>query len=465
MVTPPVKAHPSVNFLTMKNSLLPKYDLFRGGTAALKLRMFITSCWLLSLLTAPLTVASDFPSEMSLSLALERAMADHPALKVSQARVSGAAGQQRQAELRPNPLFTLQSENWRFTGEPPFNAGNDLDVFAFFSQPIETAGKRNRRIALTALDRERAELEGEVLRWAIRNRVKLAFLRALSSQKQLELISENSRNFQQIIDYHRIRVEQGAMAEADLIKVWLEGERLTLAENSAAIEAERTRLDLVRAMGAAAPSTPFRLIESPLGPVSVNITTGQQIIELALSKRPEVLLGQSAIQRSQANVGLQQSLARPDWAAIMGYKRNSGFNTLMAGVEVPLPFFNRNQGNVATSRSEVEQSEAALQEILVQIKSDIAAALSGVRRRHGMLVQMEKGMLERADQSLQIALAAYQEGGTDLLRLLDAQRSRNEVRLLYTRTQMDYRISLADLEYAAGEENFALGAEVLRANP
>ncbi len=465
MATPALKAYHFFSLLTTAQNQLPKFVGIRGGTTPLKLILFFGSYLLLSLLTAPLTLASDFPSEISLSQAIERALADHPALKGSQARILGAAGLQRQAELRPNPLFTLQSENWRFTGDPPFNAGNDLDVFAFLSQPIETAGKRNRRMALTALEREGAELEGEVLRWAIRNRVKLAFLRALSSQKQLELISENSRNFQQIIDYHRIRVEQGAMAEADLIKVWLEGERLTLAENSTAIEAERTRLDLVRAMGAAAPSTPFRLIESPPGPVSVNFTTGQQIVEQALSKRPEVLLGQAAIRRSQANVGLQQSLARPDWAAIMGYKRNSGFNTLMAGVAVPLPFFNRNQGNVATSRSEVEQSEAALQEIIVQVKSDIAAALSGVRRRHGMLAQMEKGMLERAEQSLRIALAAYQEGGTDLLRLLDAQRSRNEVRLLYTRTQMDYRISLADLEYAAGEENLALGAEVLGANP
>jgi len=82
-----------------------------------------------------------------------------------------------------------------------------------------------------------------------------------------------------------------------------------------------------------------------------------------------------------------------------------------------------------------------------------------------MLAQMEKGMLERAEQSLRIALAAYQEGGTDLLRLLDAQRSRNEVQLLYTRTQMDYRISQVDLEYAVGEENLTLGEEVLGANP
>ena len=79
-----------------------------------------------------------------------------------------------------------------------------------------------------------------------------------------------------------------------------------------------------------------------------------------------------------------------------------------------------------------------------------------------MLNQLEKGMVERADESWRISLAAYQQGGADLLRLLDAQRVRNEVRLLFTRTQIEYRISQAELENSVGEENIVLAEGLLR---
>jgi outer membrane protein TolC len=82
-----------------------------------------------------------------------------------------------------------------------------------------------------------------------------------------------------------------------------------------------------------------------------------------------------------------------------------------------------------------------------------------------MLGEMEKGMVERAEESWRISIAAYQEGGADLLRLLDAQRVRNEVQQLLVRTQMEYRLSLAELDSAAGVEDIVLSEELLRVAP
>jgi len=82
-----------------------------------------------------------------------------------------------------------------------------------------------------------------------------------------------------------------------------------------------------------------------------------------------------------------------------------------------------------------------------------------------MLQSMQKGVLERAEESWRISNAAYQEGGADLLRLLDAQRVRNEIRLLFVRTQMEYRLNLTELESAVGEENLVLSEEILRVAP
>lgn len=74
-------------------------------------------------------------------------------------------------------------------------------------------------------------------------------------------------------------------------------------------------------------------------------------------------------------------------------------------------------------------------------------------------------MLDRAEESWSIALAAYREGATDLLRLLDAQRSRNEIRLLDIRTRFEFQIGLVELENAVGEENLPIGSELLIVKP
>jgi outer membrane protein TolC len=71
-------------------------------------------------------------------------------------------------------------------------------------------------------------------------------------------------------------------------------------------------------------------------------------------------------------------------------------------------------------------------------------------------------VLDQAEESFRISLAAYQEGGTDLLRLLDAQRARNETRLLQTQAEMAYRIGLVELEASVGEENLSISQELLR---
>jgi outer membrane protein, heavy metal efflux system len=403
------------------------------------------------------------PADLSLAQAVDLALAGHPSIQAASARIRGTAGLQTQAGLRRNPELFVQTENWRFAGDPGFRPMQDLDFYAYLAQPVERGGKRMLRTEAARLDAQVAGLELEGLQWKIRQEVRLAFLRGLLAQKQLELMKENGQNFQQIIDYHKARVEQGAMAEADLIKVLLEQERLALSESAASLDAERARAELVRAMGIPGQQTVAHLTDVPApasnGGPPVALAA---LVERSHSKRIEAQVADVQLARARAEVEVQKAAAKPDWNVLFGYKRTAGFDTVLGGISVPLSVFNRNEGNIVYSLSEVDRVEHSRRAIFAQIDAEIAAALTGMRRRSAMLGQLERGMVERADESWRISLAAYQQGGADLLRLLDAQRVRNEVRLLFTRTQIEYRMSQAELENAVGEENIVLAEGVLR---
>ncbi len=64
----------------------------------------------------------------------------------------------------------------------------------------------------------------------------------------------------------------------------------------------------------------------------------------------------------------------------------------------------------------------------------------------------EMSVVEQADESLNIMLLSYREGATDLVNLLDAQRTRNDVRSNYYRSVSAYYLSLFQLELVTGTE-------------
>ena len=381
---------------------------------------------------------------LDLKSAVDLAIRSHPTLAASAERVTAARGLQQQASLRPNPRVFLQSENWRSGGTLGFSPAEETDTFAYLSQVFETGGKRQKRTALAAAQTAQTALERELLEKEIAGRVKAAYWNAAGAQRLYELLQENVSTYDQIVRYHEDRVREGAMAEADLIKVTLERERVAIAANTALLDADRARIQLFREM--AQTDFPQVRFTEPLEPPQVPIVDDAE----ALASRTEVKLADQALRTAQANADLQKSLAVPDVDIIAGYKRTAGFNTAVGGVQIPLPFGNRNQGNIAAASAEIRAAESQVAAAKATVLAEVHSALREAEMRRRQAVEMLPDMMRRAQESSRISLAAYREGGSDLLRLLDTERVRIETQMLYYRTLAEYRRSLAALETAMG---------------
>jgi cobalt-zinc-cadmium efflux system outer membrane protein len=168
-----------------------------------------------------------------------------------------------------------------------------------------------------------------------------------------------------------------------------------------------------------------------------------------LTNRIEVRQARQVVEQTRAVLRLQTAAARPDVEVLSGYKRTSGFNTLLWGFQVNLPFFNKNHGNIAAASSEITVAESRLKSVEAHVRADVEAALRDVQSRRQRLASLVSGTLNRADDSVAIARAAYREGGTDLP-LLDAERMHIELEVMNARMRMEYRQSLVALETALG---------------
>ena len=86
----------------------------------------------------------------------------------------------------------------------------------------------------------------------------------------------------------------------------------------------------------------------------------------------------------------------------------------------------------------------------IEIRAEVASALSDYRSRRQALVNVLPRMAHRAALSDQIAADAYRLGGTDILRFLDAARMDIETQVLFVQTLIDYHVSVVNLELVTG---------------
>ena len=392
------------------------------------------------------------PRKLSLEECLAQTLAKHPLLESAQARVTGAEEVRRFIGVRPNPSITIQTENWRAWQQPPFSFGRDFDVFVYGSQRFETAGKAARRTELAERNLTQSQTEIEVLRRQLRQGVIRRFWAALQSQMLLEIIGENRRDLDELVRFNSERLKEGFISEWELIRVRLEQQTLLNQEASVGLDLERAKLDLLKAIGDTRFDTNFQLTEpnttaSPLLAVEL-----EQLRADALAQRPELVSLRAKIESERANLKLQQAFAKPDPEISAGYKRTGGFNTAIAYVTIPLPLFNKNRAEIGRASAAITSAELELLAEENYIRAEVEIAHRGARKLAERLGEMRKDFLQRADESRNIALVAYREGAADLYKLLEAQRARNEARLLFHRTELELQLALAELALAAGKE-------------
>jgi len=117
---------------------------------------------------------------------------------------------------------------------------------------------------------------------------------------------------------------------------------------------------------------------------------------------------------------------------------------------VTLPASDKNQGNRIAAEADIRREQQLLAAAEAEVRADYYGALQEYESRRAEFLNTLQPFREHAGNLSEIAAAAYAEGGTDLLRLLDAERARLDAELAWTRGLVDYRQSIVRLEAAEG---------------
>jgi cobalt-zinc-cadmium efflux system outer membrane protein len=275
------------------------------------------------------------------------------------------------------------------------------------------------------------------------------YFQAVLARYDVDVATENRRTFEQLTQFNLARFQEGAIAEADLIKVRLERIKFDSAIRQAQLNYRQTAIRLLERVGEIS-FTPAEIS----GTLDVKLVKPdlESLRQTAVHERADVLAAEKEVGAARARITLEQARGKTDLIPYAGYKRLATDNTLMLGVTVPLKTRDRNEAGIARAQADLKIAETQVQLVRNRVLADVEAAYEAFQSAIAQAQTFCNEILNQADESQSIALAAYQEGGTALLPVLEAERTRAEVRQQYFRTLFDYQNSLIDLELAVGKE-------------
>jgi cobalt-zinc-cadmium efflux system outer membrane protein len=397
----------------------------------------------------------DLSSPLTLDRVVARVLERNLAIEAARYRVESARAGQIGARLRPNPSLTVTAENFKVAGTSPFTVPFDrlYEVGPTYSQPIELGGKRRLRMEVADLGVSFAEAQ---LSDATRQRlaeVKRAFYDATLARQNLELTLEQLGFFDELVKFNQVRLEEGAIAGSELLKVKLERVKFSSAISQARLTLRQTGIRLLELLGETNLETPVSVAgELDLAPAALPVPDLAALKQRALGNRPDLQAAERNVMLSERRIALEKARGVPDITPFAGYKRVGVDNTLTFGVTIPLRVNNKNQGEIARAVADEKVAEAEAGLVRNRVLAEVESAYRAYETARAQVETFQSELLKQADESRDVAQFAYREGATDLLPLLEAQRTRVDIRQQYLRALYDYRISVTLLEAAVGGE-------------
>ena len=404
--------------------------------------------FLLTLVMA-LSVSGAFAQQPDLNLQriLDIYIQNNLDLQAARLKLERSKADQITARIRPNPNLTVTAENLAVSGPTPF--GSLYEIGATYTDTIELGSKRTLRDKAASATVSAAEAQFEDAMRRGLAETKRLYYEVLLAGSILEVATESRQTFDQLLQFNVTRFQEGAIPELDLIKVRLERVKFDSGLRQAELGVRQATIRLVEKLGISLSTGQKVSGELSFRPVGLDLNSLRQS---ASGERTDVLAAMAEVTAANERLALERGRSKPDLSPFAGYKRVGKDNTVMAGVNIPLKVRDHNEAEISRAETDIKAAQVRLQLVRNHALAEVESAYAALQASRDLVETFQNDLLRQADESRSISIAAYEEGGSELLPVLDAQRTRSEVRQQYFKTLFDYQASIVALELAAGRE-------------
>jgi len=362
------------------------------------------------------------PGGMTLEAIEQLAMANNPAIQQASAAAAQASGIRTQVGLKPNPTIG-------YNGTQLGDVGTDQHT-AFISQTFVRGDKLAWNQQVIGHDVNAMNWQIETQRQRIRTDIRLAFYDALAAQRRLQLAQDFRGVAMEGVSVSMRRVEAKVGTRPDVLQSEIQLSEVNLSVQQAEFELAAALNELAALAGV----TEFgaTTLIGDLDAIAEARNLESEFAQIVAAS-PQLAAAHAAVDRAKANLQRQRIQAIPNVTAQLGVGADNGTNSAFANAQLsmPLPIYNKNQGNVRAAYAEYCAATQNVQRIRQSIRSDLARVMREFNIADATVRQYRESILPKADETLKLIREAQNAGEFDFLRVLTARRAYFDANLRY----------------------------------
>ncbi len=383
---------------------------------------------------------------------IQRAVERSRDLLAFRQRIAEAKGLVRQAGTKPVPTVEFNAS----TGRPLATKGEE-EYSAGYFYPVETAGKRQKRIRVAEKEVQLAEVALAERVRQLAFEIKSRFVDSVAEQRTLDAVDRLMQVNREAIRLTQARVEKGDVAplERDLLAVELsraEALRSSIAGRLAAALLDLRRLAALDPVETLNP----RDFPAPL-PSTITIT---ELEQRALKTRPDLLIARLLEEQGSASVDLAEAEGKPSVTLAAGYsRRHARFeqfglrdkdDIVTVGVSIPLLNRKRNLGNIEAAGARFAGARLRREYLEGAIQIEVRAVWERYVAARRALEVYDRGVVEQSEKNLNVIRQAYALGQLRILDVLSEQRRLIDTQIAAIDARAEEARAVAELIRAVG---------------
>lgn len=359
---------------------------------------------------------------LTLDAALALATAHNPTLSAARHELDATEGGITQARVIPNPEVAVQMEDTRQSSRA---------TTAQLNLPLELGGKRAARIGAAQKAREFAQAQLGSTQADLRAAVIGGFFDVLVAQERVRLAEGSAEIAARGARAAARRVAAGKISPVEETKAGVEqaNAELELAEARAALTIARQSLASLWGN----PSPRFAEASGDLDPLPSRPQA--ETLRQSLENAPALVASQREMERRQAVINVERSRQYPDVTLSVGAKRDNGAPERgtypVLGISLPLPLFDRNQGNLYSAIRQADKAADEYRATQVRLATELQQASGQLAVSRSSAQTLRDTVLPAAERAFQAATQGFEAGKFTYLDVLDAQRTLFQARIRY----------------------------------
>ena len=373
--------------------------------------------------------------------AIAKAFVSSPQINILKAELDNFEGKRKQAGLWQNPEFAFEAENFGGAGE--LSGNNGAEYTYTLSQTIEIGGKLSSRAKAVDSLKNAAIHNFEASQASLISDVIKRYVAVETANKKLSLSQDKKSLAEKVYKTVKKRVDAAKEPELQLSKAAVEKSTAQISYQNASREVGISKSKLASFWGESDLS--YIVTDSYLD--EVEMPKDLEVYKAKLSDSPYIKQYDYIEDEKKSLLDLERAMAIPDPTISAGVRDfdRTGDQAFLVGVSLPIPVWNRNQGNIISANSEVSKAKNQKIKTSLDLNRELVSEYQSWSLAYQEINSLKGSIIPSAERAFKDARKAYESGRFPYIEVLDAQRTLFEAKEKLIEAVERYHFSKAEV--------------------